>query len=383
MKEKIVFMVFLVAMLFSITYAFRVSPVRFNLTIPRGETQEFVLNFTTSKGIETESLLLYPTDISMKRNGALVFERKEGFKHSAVPWIDIAKSEINLLGSQTKEVNFSISVPLRAEPGEYYAVIMCEPTRSTAMKAEQRPFMVNMKQRVAVVIVLDVPGRIYKKEGEAISAEVKESNNKLKIISTFQNKGNIHLDVLGTVYVRSKDGKTMYAQVVMQPMGGGKKEAFIFPGNARDFVGTIERPLPPGEYVVDVAYDYGYKFRKARLQSAFSITREVEENEDKAEFLVINLEEISIEKEAQLRTKVIKATNTDYKPLHVLIDSDEWIEVSPSTLILQPGRSRNIKVIISNPNQETKKGQITLKPDTGKEAKISVRVGKNQKGGNK
>jgi len=274
MKSKNVFIVvfFCLVLVISPVYAFRASPVRLDLTIARGKTMKLVLNLTGSKGANKEHLLVFPTDISMRRNGALSFNRLEGFKHSAVPWIKLEQTKMALLGKQKKELKFKISVPRRARPGEYYAVIMLEPTEFTNIRAKDKPIMVQMKSRIAVVIVIDVPGRIYEKKGQAVSAKAQEVNGKIKVISTFHNAGNIHLDVSGIAIIRSKDRRMSFGQVKLMAVGSQKNEAFIFPGNMRDFIGVLERPLPQGEYVVDVAFDYGYKFKKARLGSDFFIT---------------------------------------------------------------------------------------------------------------
>jgi len=73
-----------------------------------------------------------------------------------------------------------------------------------------------------------------------------------KVTSTFHNAGNIHLDVSGVAVIRSKDRRISFGQVKLMAVGSQKEEAFIFPGNLRDFVGVLERPLPQGEYIVDV-----------------------------------------------------------------------------------------------------------------------------------
>jgi len=157
--------------------------------VPRGQTAELVLNLTGSKGTGREYLLVFPTDISMERNGTLNFNRLENFEHSAVPWIKLEQTKIALLEKQKKELKFKISVPRRAKPGEYYAVIMVEPTEFTDVRAKDKPFLIHMKSRIAVVIVIDVPGRIYEKKGESVFVKAEEVNGKIKVTSTFHNAG--------------------------------------------------------------------------------------------------------------------------------------------------------------------------------------------------
>lgn len=385
MKNKIVLaMVFLCLIIFGSLQAFRVTPVRLDLTIPRGTTQEIVIELLGSRGAGIEHLLVYPTDISMDRRGGLVFDRMEGSKNSAVPWIKLEEKTISLLEQQKKDLKFKISVPFQADPGEYYAVIMVEPTEFTNIRVKDKPLMLQMKSRIAVVIVIDVPGRIYEKKGEALEVKVEQaSDSELKIVSSFRNAGNIHLDVVAVAAIRGKDGRTTFGQVKLIALNSSKEEAFIFPGNTRDFEGILDRALPAGEYLIDVAFDYGYKFRKARLSSVFSIIRSVPVDESKAEFLAVEPRQAEIQIPlGALRTQIIKITNTDYRPISIGVSSDDWVKVIPQSFELKPGEVKKIQAIVSvseykEPKKETR---IIIKPDRGLPIEIKFSViesGKN------
>jgi hypothetical protein len=376
MKKQIILIVLLMALV-NFVHAFRVTPARLDLIINRGTTMEVVLALTGSVSTKPETLTVFLTDISMMRDGGLKFERLEGFKHSAVPWIKLEQANYTLLEKQTKELKFKISVPRSADPGEYYSVVMVEPTEFTNIRDKNKPLMMQVKSRIAVVIVIDVPGRIYEKKGNALSASVQEENGKLKILSTFNNDGNIHLDVSGTASIRSKDGKTRFGQVKLIALNAIKDEAFVFPGNARDFEGVLDKQLPKGEYVVDVMFDYGAKIKKAITSSDFSISRETNADESKNEYLVLDSKtaELKIPVGA-LRTKVVKVSNTDYRAINVSVESEDWIKVEPKNFTLQPGASRNIKTTISiagykQPIMETK---ITFRPDRGMPSELKIQI---------
>lgn len=374
MRNKIVFTLLLLVSA-NFASAFRVTPARLDLTITRGANQEVILTLLGSNPAKPETLMVFPTDISMMRSGGLKFERIEDFRFSAVPWIKLEENNYTLINKQTKELKFKISVPMNAVPGEYYSVVMVEPTEFADIRDKAKPLMLQMKSRLAVVIVIDVPGRIYEKKGDVFSSSVHEDNGKLNIYSTFNNAGNIHLDVTGTASIRSKDGKTRFAQIKLLATGNPKEEAFIFPGNMRDFEGTLDKPLPKGEYVVDVAFDYGNKLKKATARSNFSITREVYIDETKNEFL--NLESKTIElvvPAGALRTQVLKVSNTDYRTINVSVSSEKWVEAEPKSFTLQPGESKNIKATISptaykQPIMETK---IIFNPDRGMNSEVKL-----------
>jgi len=376
MKKKIG-LVFFFLMLANFANAFKVSPARLDLIINRGKTQEVVLILTGSQSVKPEILMVFPTDISMSQNGTLKFEQLKGFQYSAVSWIKFEQASYTLIENQKKELKFKISVPINADPGEYYSVVMVEPTEFSDVKAKDRPLKLQMKSRIAVVIVIDVPGRIYEKKGDALSASIQEENGKFKILSTFNNAGNIHLDVIGTASIRSKDGRTRFGQVKLLATGSPKEEAFIFPGNSRDFEGVLDKQLPKGEYVVDVMYDYGAKIKKAITSSNFSIFRETNEDESKNEFLSFASKNVEmVVPVGAMRTKVLKVSNTDYRPINVSIVSESWAEVEPKNLSLQPGESKNIRVAISiakyiQPIMGTK---IVFNPDRGMASEIGIQV---------
>ena len=136
--------------------AVKVGPVRFDISVERGTSKTFNLNVIGSKGEYTQNLSIYPSDLSMARNGALSFDIKEK-ENSAVKWIEVSQKDLTLFEEEKKNVSFSISVPYNAEPGEYYAVIMVEPKEYKSVKSKDHPFGVKMRSRVAVVIVLNVP----------------------------------------------------------------------------------------------------------------------------------------------------------------------------------------------------------------------------------
>jgi hypothetical protein len=368
MKKNRIGIALYVLALANFANAFRVTPARLDLIIARGTTQEVVLVLLGSKSEKPESLMVFATDISMMRNGSLKFDRLEEYKYSAVPWIKFEQTKYALLEKQAKELKFKISVPTSADPGEYYSVVMVEPTEFSDIKAKDKPLNLQMKSRLAVVIVIDVPGRIYEKKGAALSTSVQEENGKLKIISAFNNTGNIHLDVTGRASIRSKDGKTRFGQTKLMALGTNKEEAFIFPGNIRDYEGVIDKPLPKGEYICDVIFDYGNKVKKATASSPFSISRAVNIDESKNEFLGLESKHLELVVPAgALRTKVLKVSNVDYRSIQVSVASDSWVEVEPKSFSLQPGESKNIKATfsMSEYKQPIVDTRIVFKPDRG------------------
>ena len=302
MKKQIILVVLLM-MLVGFANAFKVSPVKLELSIPRGQTREIVLTLNGSNGTNIENLIIYPTDLSVSKTGVYTFQRIENSKFSAVPWIKISDTKISLNEAQTKTLKFKISVPMDANPGEYYSIIMIEPEKDTRMKSREKPLAMDYKVRIGVVLILDVPGRIYAKIGKALSTEmipitpelirqikaetmngkydnkhelfyalpdIEKLENKTLILGNFQNFGNTHLYVSGTAIIRSRDGRSSFGQTKLVAMGNTKEQVFTFPGDERYFIGVWEKQLPKGEYICDAMYDYGSSVTKAKASSDFS-----------------------------------------------------------------------------------------------------------------
>jgi len=375
---KKIIMLFSFAMILVINAnAVKVSPVRFDESIARGASKDFVLNLTGSKGSYNQDLLIYPSDLYMSRNGALSFDSIKDSKNSCVKWIKIEKSQISLLEDQTVKLKFKISIPSNASPGEYYAVIMVEPEKFSDVKDKNKPIMLKMKSRVAVVFVLQVPGRSYEKKGEIAEVKILQTDSLVKISSAFQNSGDIHLDVKSEATIRSADGKMTFGTFPLKALSNSKDEAFVFPGAIRDFEGVLKRPLPTGDYLAEVSYNYGYDFRKARKIQKFSINRKVPLDEKNAEFVSLEPKEIRLlVPKGGRRMQVVKITNTDYRSLNVSVAANDWASIAPNNLSLKPGEVRNVMLTLvpmydQSQNKET---VVSFKADRGKATNMKVFV---------
>jgi hypothetical protein len=404
LKKRILFSILLLALV-NLANAFKVSPVKLELSIPRGQTREVILTLNGTNGAGVEYLSIYPTDLTISKTGVNTFQRIEKLEFSAVPWIKFSEANFSLSETQKKELKFKISVPLDANPGEYYSIIMIEPEKDTRVRAKDRPLAMDYKVRIGVVLLLDVPGRIYGKTGKALSTEMipitaelikqikaetlsgkydskhslfytlpdfEKMANKTLILGSFQNFGNTHLDVSGSAIIRSKDGRTSFGQTKLIAMGGGKEQVFTFPGDERYFIGVWEKHLPKGEYRCDAIYDYGDKTKKAMSSSNFSIIRETNPDESKAQFLIVD-KNIDLQVPVgALRTIVAKISNSDYRVINVSFISDSWIQIEPQSFALEPGQTKNIKLTISNDGKSKKEATIVAKPDRGRPSEIKL-----------
>jgi hypothetical protein len=417
MKSRLAFIVSLLV-LANLAEAFKVSPVKLELSIPRGQTRDVVLTLNGTSGTSVENLIVYPTDLSISKTGVYTFQRNENSKFSAAPWVKFSDMKISLTETQKKELKFKISVPLNANPGEYYSILMIEPEKDTRMRSKEKPMAMDYKVRIGVVLILDVPGRIYQKTGKALSTEMipvtpelikqvkaealgakydskhelfyaltdfEKMANKTLILGSFQNLGNTHLYVSGAATIRSRDGRTSFGQAKLIAMGSEKDQVFAFPGDERYFYGVWDKPLPKGQYLCDALYDYGNKVAKAASSSGFSVLRDFQADESKNEFL--SLEPKSLEMvvpSGALRTKVLKVSNTDNRPLNVSVTTSvPEVVVEPNSFTLQPGESKNVKatITISAYAKPVMDARVIFTPDRGLKSEIKLSLSEKSKSG--
>jgi hypothetical protein len=400
-----------------IVAAFKVSPVKFELTIPRGQSRDIALILNGTKGMNIENLAVYATDLSISKTGVYDFKRIEDSKFSAVPWIKLNEAKIALMEGQKKNLKFKISVPLSALPGEYYSLIMIDPSDLKRIPAKDKPLAVYFKSRIYVALILNVPGRTYEKKARAAAAEMipvsrrlvqeiqaekaqnkydakhdffhalpdfEQLGGKALIRATFQNTGNTHLYASGTAVVRSRDRRTSFGKIKLAAMGSAKEEAFTFPGDERYFVGVWDKTLPRGEYTVDVTFDYGAKVKMASASADFKIASGLQDDEARKELLRLEPPFLDLVVPAgALRTIVLKLSNTDFRPLSVSATAPgDWLRVEPNRFTLQPGESRNIRLIVTMAayKQPLLKTKIVFVADRGKKAELVLTLSEKAKG---
>lgn len=125
-------------------------------------------------------------------------------------WIDLPKSEqIILKPGQFAEIDFTILVPDKAEPGGHYGAIAFSdipPELGTEDKST-----ISVAGKLAVLILLRVDGEINEK-GEVVQFITK--NNKkiwsylpIDFIVKFRNIGNVHLKPKGKIILKDIFGK--------------------------------------------------------------------------------------------------------------------------------------------------------------------------------
>ncbi len=133
---------------------------------------------------------------------------------------------------------------------------------------------------------------------------------------------------------------------------------------------------------MEVSFDYGYEFRKAVSGIEFSVKRNELLNEKNAQYISLDKEaiELMIPENAR-RAHVVSITNTDYRPLELIIESDDCVKTSSDKISLKAGEKKNILLSISagqfENKEKHKKTMVVFKPDRGVSTKYIININGN------
>ena len=387
-KHVLLFMVLLgLVSVANSALGFRLSPASVEKEIKRGSTETLVLSIGNSAANPIH-FRLYATGLELKRDGTQLFENAAA-TYSAADWLKVKESEFEVPAHSTKEVEIEIAVPRNAKSGEYFTVIMVESTVPTRTRTpEGVEISIGVNYRLGCITRITVPGRTVTKKAEISEIRVEASSpgaekQEITVIATLENKCRIHLDAKGEVQIKNLDGR-VFDKFVLQAAGKNVKgEAFIYPEGMRDFSGTIERPLPPGEYVAEISFSYGYRFKRVRAKIAFSVTAEI--GEGQKELLTLTAEPNLLELEMSsgaFRTQSIKLSNLDFEPLGIeVISQADWLKVKPSQFMVRPNGSKTLRIEVFVPAGEPVKrtGKVLLVPGRGKSVTVDIVVSEHKR----
>ena len=245
-----------------------VSPLKQEVTVKPGRTETFHITVGNrvrdGKG-RPRAVRLEVMDFSACRKGALSFHKPGTGKHDAGRWIKLSQSRLILPPGKGKKIACEVSVPWTAR-GEYYSAIMVTP------EVSDRPSKgVKIQHRIALGVFVTVPGRTYPKkarvmECSAAAPSAAAEKPALTVAATIANEGRVLLVATGEVRIHDKAGR------VWRKFPLKTRRERVLPGDLRDFRGSPSQPLPAGEYVAEVIFAYGSKWKKARAKVPSSLS---------------------------------------------------------------------------------------------------------------
>lgn len=230
-----------------------VYPAKLELAAAPGTTQEFAVN-VRNLGHGAETMNVYFNDYSIKANNDFVFRKPGHYSYSCSNWLATDTPAMTVPSGQTVVKVFRLSVPADAEPGGHYGVIFFE----QAPAAGKAP--VAARPRIGSLVMVTIPGEIVR-EGRIKDVKVTSTwfwptrglpllpKRRVAARVVFQNSGNVHLTVKGSLSYRATFG-----------WGSGKvefSEITVLPGTTRYLEALIPHPPLVGSFKVKAEVRYG------------------------------------------------------------------------------------------------------------------------------
>lgn len=362
--------------------AFSLSPAYLELEIKRGESQTQILD-VNNDGDGPILCQIAVSGFEVLSDGKQLFEAAIP-DYSAAGWIEAKESEFEVSGKSSGKAEVTIAVPKTAQPGDYFACVFAQTQAPSKVKTSQsREVEIAVNCRLGCILQITVPGKNLFRKAEVgeVKAKMPLIENKeegIKIFANLTNKCASHLDARGEVLIKNSANR-IFDKFVLQATGKNTKGvALIYPMGSREFSGVIQRPLPAGEYIAEVAFDYGYRTQKAKAEAKFTVSQEVGENQK--EFLTLTAEPNPLEAQMSsgaLRALAIKVFNFDFEPLAVKATSQvPWIKVEPAEFTIGSGKEKSLSVTISVPANEriARVGKIILTPERGRSVAVDIVV---------
>ena len=230
-----------------------VYPAKLELAAAPGTTQEFSVN-VRNLGSDPATMNIYFNDYFIKANNDFVFRKPGHYSYSCSNWLATDAPAMTVPPGATAAKAFRLAVPADAEPGGHYGVIFFEQAPdSGGAPVAARP-------RIGALVMVTVPGEIVR-EGRIKDVRVTGTwfwpTRELPLLPkrrvaarvVFQNTGNVHLTVKGSLSYRAAFG-----------WGSGRvelSEITVLPGTTRYLEAVIPHPPLVGSFKVKAVVRYG------------------------------------------------------------------------------------------------------------------------------
>lgn len=221
--------------------------IRLNHVLKPGETLTEGL-LVKSKSDEPINLLIYSLDAHTSGTGETAFPAIDSVSSEMGKWLNISDSAIILGVGESRQIEFSLSIPADTAPGEYYGGIVVQKAEPTSLESRERITMRQVIRRIQSVYVV-VPGPLQPNLEVASIKQIWDGTD-IAFEVELRNTGNVAVSPQGKLDVSDASGKLIGSF----PFKSGRILA-------RDTLVLLVRPggvLPAGEYQASVEVNYSF-----------------------------------------------------------------------------------------------------------------------------
>ena len=236
----------------------RVSPVRTDITIKPGQTQNVPV-YITDETPNPDNLQVVINNFEAKGNSgipALIFNSHNTYDPHGLKQFIAPIPNISLKPYKETFVNVKITIPKNNPGGGYYAAVRFAPANVTQSKN------VTLSASVASLILVRVPGPGLKQQVSLSSFIVQNSggagrlffaSSGLQAVASFTNSGNVQEQPFGKVEVQTMGGKTIFSKQINIATPPGS----VLPSSTRAFDVNLGNLGSFGRYKVSGFFGYG------------------------------------------------------------------------------------------------------------------------------
>jgi len=245
MKKLAAFAVAILA-LGCVGQALQINQIEFDLKVDPGKT--YTLSFQVRNDAQvSQTITVYLGDWDRSPTGEHRYYPPGTLERSLCEWLTVVPTRIVLAPGETGQITATLTVPSPEErelAGTYWGMIF--------VQGEPRPMevegtVVMAVERFGVKVYATVAGTA-RTAGVVRKVEAQATSDGVLVKIEYQNTGNVHQEVGGTVRVIDRKGDIVQEKEV--------EPAPVLPGAERIFEVTLPA-LPPGIYQVQAMLDYG------------------------------------------------------------------------------------------------------------------------------
>lgn len=236
---------------------FRISPVRSEFTIQKGQSKTFTItlenpsaaaltarpivnDFVASEDESGEPRLILDPDTVLPRND---------FKRLVSPLEDVV-----IPANQKKDITVTLSVPTYVDAGGYYGAI-----RFVPVLPDEDGRNVALTASIGSIVLVQVPGEIRQQLTLLqLSAAQKQSSRgfliggDVSVLTRLKNTGNIHVKPFGKVQIKNMFGKVVHEYEFNNTDPRGN----VLPDSIRKFIDPISNKKWLGRYTISINLSY-------------------------------------------------------------------------------------------------------------------------------
>jgi hypothetical protein len=226
--------------------AITLSPLTFELIANPGDTINNVLRLTNDGDREQGIVMVLEDFVARGEEGQVLLEEpSEDNTYSLARWVTVNPRMFTLGARESRVIEFTINVPLDAEPGGHYSSILANVTAGNPQTSG-----VGIAQKIGALLLLNVAGDVREDINIVeFSAPYFSEYGPVEISARFRNSGTVHIKPAGFIYLKNMFGKEVAKLDLPQKN--------ILPNSIRRIDTSLEKKNLFGRYEATLTSIYG------------------------------------------------------------------------------------------------------------------------------